>query len=153
MQSLLNFFRSKSPLRQDTQISEPVKTSKPSAVKARLEARTKRTHDAQEFASKQERAANRRSEILKKLNSRLQKRKDHLNIVKQRKASKNSYWALKLIKADRKRLHAIKRATNALQQRQSKAKRHNLEVIEKSVKVCLQSDNQKEDLIRKIESR
>jgi acyl-CoA reductase-like NAD-dependent aldehyde dehydrogenase len=117
MQSLLNFFRSKSPLRQDTQISEPVKTSKPSAVKARLEARTKRTHDAQEFAFKQERAANRRSEILKKLNSRLQKRKDHLNIVKQRKASKNSYWALKLIKADRKRLHAIKRATNALQQR------------------------------------
>ena len=91
MQSLLNFFRSKSPLRQETQISEPVKTSKPSAVKARLEARTKRTHDAKEITSKQERAATRRSEILKKLHSRLQKKKDHFNIVRQRKASKNSY--------------------------------------------------------------
>jgi acyl-CoA reductase-like NAD-dependent aldehyde dehydrogenase len=125
MQSLLKFFRSASPLTQNTHPAEKVKSVKPPAVKARLEARNKTVHNAQNTAKKQERAAAKRSEIMNKLYKRLQQHKSHVNEVRQRKAANSTYSALKQVRADQKLFAAISRRSNALQLRQTKAQRHN----------------------------
>jgi len=64
---LLNFFRAASPLKSET----PVKSSKPPAVKAKLEARVKQSPNPTTLSSKQERAARNRSDLLSKLFFRL----------------------------------------------------------------------------------